>query len=364
MPFWVAVLTLVVRALIRYDPRAWLAAGVVIGLATYNKLLIALLVLGLAAGLLIVGPRRPLRSAPAWAAVAAAVVVALPNPCLPGRQGFPQLSMASALARNKGDEARLTFLPLQLVMIGPLVVQVWVAGVVGLLRRPQWRPLRALPVAYVLICAFLLLSGGQPYYTLGLLLAFWASGCVVLESWVGTRSSRWRILAADVVVHAAVSLLLALPIVPEDRLAHTPLPTVNQVTRDSVGWPAYVHQVASVYRQVPVSERQRSVIVTGNYGEHGALHWYGRQLGLPPAYSGHNALWDLGRPPDTTATLVLVNYAGARVWLAARFQTCRVRATLDNGVRVDNEEQGQPIRICQGPRRPWPKLWRDFQHLH
>jgi len=79
MPFWVAVLTLVVRALIRYDPRAWLAAGVVIGLATYNKLLIALLVLGLAAGLLIVGPRRPLQSAPAWAAVAATVVVALPN---------------------------------------------------------------------------------------------------------------------------------------------------------------------------------------------------------------------------------------------------------------------------------------------
>jgi len=59
---WTAVLLFVIRALRRDEPRWWLAAGVVVGLGLYNKHLIVLLLLGLAAGLLIAGPRRALLS--------------------------------------------------------------------------------------------------------------------------------------------------------------------------------------------------------------------------------------------------------------------------------------------------------------
>jgi hypothetical protein len=363
MPFWAAVLLFVVRALLRPDPRSWVGAGVVAGLATYNKLLVVLLLLALFAALLVVGPRRPLRSAPVWVAAAVAVLVGLPNVLYQVIEGFPQLAMASALAENKGDDARLTLVPLQLILLGPLLVPVWVAGLVALLRRPRWRAVRALPVAYLLVCGFLLISGGQPYYTLGLLLALWAAGCVVVEAWAAKRVVRWAVLGVVVLVNAAVSMVIALPVVPETQLGHTPLPAVNQVTRDSVGWPTYVAEIAAVYRQVPAAERARTVVVTGNYGEHGAVDRYGHQYGLPRAYSGHNALWFLARPPDGTSTVVLVNYGDAGTWLADRFASCQVKARLDNRIGVDNEEQGQPVRICRGPRDPWRRLWADFKHL-
>jgi 4-amino-4-deoxy-L-arabinose transferase-like glycosyltransferase len=363
MPFWAAVLLFVVRALLRRDPRAWVAAGVVAGVATYNKLLVVLLVLALIAGLLVVGPRRPLLSAPVWVAAAVAVLVGLPNLVYQVAEGFPQLAMASALAQNKGDEARLTLVPLQLILLGPLLVPVWVAGLVALLRRPRWRPVRALTVAYLLVCGFLLISGGQPYYTLGLLLALWAAGCVVVEAWAAGRAARWAVLGVAVLLNATVSLVIALPVVPEEQLGHTPLPAVNQVTRDSVGWPTYVEEIAAVYRQVPAAERARTVVVTGNYGEHGAVERYGQRYGLLRAYSGHNALWFLARPPDETSTVVLVNYGDAGTWLADRFASCQVKARLDNRIGVDNEEQGQPVRICRGPREPWRRLWADFKHL-
>ena len=54
---WIAVLLLITRALMRDEPRWWLAAGAVVGLALSNKLLIVLLLISLAIGLLAVGPR-------------------------------------------------------------------------------------------------------------------------------------------------------------------------------------------------------------------------------------------------------------------------------------------------------------------
>jgi hypothetical protein len=48
--------------------------------------------------------------------------------------------------------------------------------------------------------------------------------------------------------------------------------------------------------------------------------------------------------------------------LEAAFNACEVVGRLDNGVGVDNEEQGTPVRICRGRRASWHDLWPSFQH--
>lgn len=45
------------------------------------------------------------------------------------------------------------------------------------------------------------------------------------------------------------------------------------------------------------------------------------------------------------------------------FESCEVRAELDNGYGVENEEVGEPIAVCSGPREPWDQLWPEFAHL-
>ena len=45
------------------------------------------------------------------------------------------------------------------------------------------------------------------------------------------------------------------------------------------------------------------------------------------------------------------------------FGSCEVVARLDNGVGVDNEEQGAPVALCRDPRMPWSALWPRFRHL-
>ncbi|MGI8888996.1 MAG: glycosyltransferase family 39 protein [Nocardioidaceae bacterium] len=79
MPVWPAVLLFVIRAQLRRQPQWWLAAGAVVGLSLYNKLLVAVLLAALAAGAIAVGPRRMLWSKWIVGAGALALVIGFSN---------------------------------------------------------------------------------------------------------------------------------------------------------------------------------------------------------------------------------------------------------------------------------------------
>ena len=49
-------------------------------------------------------------------------------------------------------------------------------------------------------------------------------------------------------------------------------------------------QVAQIYRSIPESEKARTVILAGNYGEAGALDFYGGEYGLPRIVSNQDDL--------------------------------------------------------------------------
>ncbi|MEU0560382.1 glycosyltransferase family 39 protein [Dactylosporangium sp. NPDC006015] len=354
---WLGVVLCVMRASLRELPRYWLAAGLVTGLALYNKHLVILLLLTFAAGLLVAGPRKVLLSPWLWAGAGIALVVGLPNLLYQIANGFPQLDMAAALAENKGDEARITLIPLQLAWLGPFFVPVWVAGIVTLLRNPALRPIRALGVAYPLMLVLLFVIAGQPYYTVGLLSALFAIGAVP----VARRVTRRWILVAGAAVNVGFAILMSLPVLPVGVVGGTPIPAINQGISDQVGWRRYVRQVADVYEALPAQDKPHTVLVTGNYGEAGALDRYGRALGLPDVYSGQNELHRLGPPPESATVVVLVTQGDPS--RSPAFVSCEFKANLDNGYGVENEEQTARVFVCRGLRGTWADLWPGFQHF-
>ena len=83
---------------------------------------------------------------------------------------------------------------------------------------------------------------------------------------------------------------------------------------------------------------------TGNYGEAGALEWYG--VGAP-VYSGHNGWGDWGPPPDDAGPVVVVGYDDPDV----HFTGCRRAATIPRVDGADNEEDRGPVFVCDAPAR-------------
>ena len=359
---WTAALLFVVRAQLRRRPAWWLAAGAVVGLSSYVKLLVVVLVVAVAVGVALVGPRRLLVSRWVLGAGALALLLAAPNAAYQALNGWPQLDVGAALAEENAAEVRVQMWWFLAVLVGPPLVPVWVAGAVALLRRPAWRPVRFLAAALPVLLVLVFAMGSQPYYPFGLVAVLFALGCVPVVAWARRGAAgRRAVLVGAVALNAVVSAVIALPLLPASVVGDTPVPDINQVARDSLGWPQHVEQVAAVVAALTPAERARAVVVASNYGEAGALDRYGPEHDLPPVVSGHNALGARPAPPASVDVAVVV---GGQVERArGLFASCQDAGRLDNGLGVDTEEQGQPIAVCRGPVGGWATVWPALRHL-
>jgi hypothetical protein len=343
---WGLVLLCVLRAELRDQPRWWLVAGAVAGLATYNKLLVLVLLAGIAVGLALVGPRRRLASLYVWGGAALTALIGLPNVIYQLTHGVPQLRMGKALAENNAGEVRWFMWVFLLIALGPPLAVIWAVGL-----RALWRDerVRFLVVVVAVVVLFTFVSGAQPHYPVFVLPLAFAAGVVAMEGRLG------RVWGGLFALNGAVSAVIGLPLVPVGSVGSTPVAGINMLAQDSIGWPAYTDQMTAPYDALP--DRAHTVVVTSNYGEAGAIARYRPDI---PVYSGQNALHDQARPPDDTTTVIFV---GGQFDLARTLFSCRVVARLDTGVGVDTEEQGEPVAVCTDPRSPWPVLWDRLHHL-
>jgi hypothetical protein len=346
---WPLILLCILRAVLRRRGSWFLVAGLVAGLSLYNKLLVLTLLLAVAVGLAVAGPRRA--SVWGWATAGSLLVVVIGAPNLVYQlvHGLPQLQVGSALTAQNAADVRPFVLPFLLVLLGPFLVPIWVAGLVAPFRRPGWRDVRWLPVAFVVIVAIVLVMGAQLYYDLGVLTAVFAIGCVPAAEWAATLGRR-RLVAAGIAVNALAAIAFALPVLPRDSLAGTVLPSWNQSTRDQLGWPTLAAQIGAV----PEADDPATIVLTRNYGEAGAVERYVPAL-AHRVYSGHNAMHDLAAPPAATRNIVAVGYNMS--WLRPMFTRCRTVAHLHDPAGIASQEVGAPIQVCTGRVVPMSAIW-------
>lgn len=363
---WTANCWIVARLLRGGDARWWLALGVVVGLGLENKTLVVALPIALLAGVLISGPRAVLRSPLFPAGVAIAVVLVAPNMIWQATNGWPQFTLSVTIAAGESgtSESRWLLLPYQFVLVSPVLAPVWIVGLIQLFRSSTLVLFRAFGWAWVLLLVTFFAAGGKPYYLAGLFPILLAAGAPAVVGWLRRfgMTARVIILTAALVVSLAVNSVLMLPLVPVDELGDTPIVDINYDAGETVGWPEFTATVAGVVDSLPAAEQSGVVIVTGNYGEAGAIDRFGPALGLPAAYSGHNAFHLWGPPPDH-ANEVVVAVGISRDQLRQHFGSVEAAATIDNGVDLDNDEQGRTVWICRGQLAPWSQSWPAFRHL-
>jgi hypothetical protein len=120
------------------------------------------------------------------------------------------------------------------------------------------------------------------------------------------------------------------------------------------GWPQMARKVAAVYWSLPPAERAKAAFWGNNYGEAAAIDIFGRQLGLPPALSGHNQyhLWG----PQGRDGSVLIIIGGSTKHYDDLFQSHSVAGRIDAPYAMPNETD-RPIYVLRGLKIPMKELW-------
>jgi 4-amino-4-deoxy-L-arabinose transferase-like glycosyltransferase len=352
---WAAIVWLLVRILRGDDVRWWLVVGVIAGIGLENKDTILFLGAGVAVGLLFTWRWDVVRSPWAWAGLGIAGLAWVPNLLWQAANGWPQLAMASQIA-GYAARNRAQVIPLLWLFTGPLLFPVSAAGLMWVLFAPEGKPWRGLGIASVVAVGLVLVTGGKAYYAIGTAPLFMAAGAIIVDRWfarghAGAKMASFGVAAA---LSGALVAYLTLPILPVAIYAKTTLPADVPDTANQAGWPQFVATVERVVAALPPDQRAHAVILTNDYSEASPLVLFG--TGLPPVYSGHNAYWFWGPPPADRTVVVHVGDWRPADW-SEFFVGCRDVAVIDNGLGIENGEQGKAVSVCPGLRAPWTALW-------
>ncbi len=351
---WTAALWVLCRIVRTADVRWFLALGVIAGIGLMNKLTFAFAPAAFGLGLLATPQRRLLANGWAAGGAGAALLIVAPHLWWQVDNGWPIFELSDGISDEAGEN-RLMMVPFQLLFLGlPVAAAVAVTGY-RQLRGRALVPYRFVPIGFLVLLVLLLVTAGKPYYAAGALPALIGLAASDLVGWC----RRHRVLVGSLLaVNAAVSVLMALPVLPVERYVDSPVSALNPEPGEMIGWPDFVDQVAALYREVDDGSGT-TVVLTGNYGEAGAIEHYGAARGLPPAYSGHNSYADVRVPPEAQGPVLVVGYGDPR-WLLSG---CAPIGSIVMPYDVDNEEQGMPVWRCAAPSRPWAELWPDLRHI-
>jgi hypothetical protein len=364
--FWAVTLLLVMKLLASRDPRWWVAIGACVGVASEAKWNIGFLVVTLAAGFLATDARRMLRSRYLLAGGLIAAALAAPDLIWQAAHGWPSIDVFRALQGDAGHN-RALYWPGQVLFTGLVLAPVWVTGAIWSVRSEAARRFRPVGIACVLAIVLQFVLGGKAYYPGGAYTFLLAAGCVPAERWLAARRPlAGRIAPAAVLAGAMVGVALVgspvtLPVLPARALHAFPVQKINYDLGEEIAWPKLVALVSREYHALPAAQRQQATILTGNYGEAGAIDRYGPGLGLPQVYSGANNFWLWGPPPAADTAAIAVNLDPA--FLHREFRHVRLAATFWNGLGVSDDEQGAQVFVVTGLRTSWAQAWPEFRHF-
>jgi hypothetical protein len=126
---------------------------------------------------------------------------------------------------------------------------------------------------------------------------------------------------------------------------------------DMLGWEERVQAVARVYASLDPVRRAKAVVITVNWGEAGALDFYGPRYGLPGVISPSGSYWFFG--PGEKHGEVLVTLGFHEKWLRGFCRAVTAGDHVTNAWTVE-EEQDLTVYVCEDPRTTlqawWPSL--------
>ena len=377
---WMGCIYFAILAIEREDPRYWLWFGVVAGVGLEEKYSIAVLGFAVVVGVVLTAQRRAIASKWVWVGGLAAFLIFLPNFLWNVRHHWPFVELMHNIKADGRDVvlSPAAYFSQQILLVHPVLAPLWIIGVLAFFFSARLKPYRFLGWSYLVAFVVFVALKGKNYYLMPIYPVYLAAGALMIESLIERVHKRWlKPVIVGVLLMAGVWLApLVLPVLPIDgfiaymknlpikvpRSEHSHMGAVlPQHYADQFGWVEIVAEVNEAYGKLSAEERPGCAIFAQDYGQAGAIDFFGRRYGLPPALSGHQSYFLWGPRGYSGNCMIVLD--DSRQKLETLFQSVEyVGTSTDNTYALEREV---PVYICRGSKFGsladlWPKLknWR------
>ncbi len=370
-----AFLFCLVRFLRTGNKRLWIVLGFLAGLACLTKMTLLFLGPGFLVALLASKYRRDLITPWPWLGAGLCLVLVSPYLLWQSANHWPTLEYWMNYGSQRVYQASLQQYLINILMyVSPLLLPLWLVGLVRIFRRLNGVNYRFLGILFLVTFALLFKLHATARMIIELFIPLLAAGAVFTEEGI-TRLSwgKWVKAVVPMYMLAAglVNISFSLPVIPIESLPaiirpfqflYQPLREFNFDTNNPpiflsgrTEWDELVRMVADVYHALPAEERAVAGIYTDLYATAGAVDQFGPQYELPHAVSSslNYYLWGPGYSWD-----VMIIVSSRPNLMSVFFDECEQKAVFLHkyiGFTRFN------VLVCRKPLVPVDKIWGSIK---
>jgi len=265
----------------------------------------------------------------------------------------------------------LQFFVQQTLLVHPFTAPIWITGLLAFFFSTRLKVYRVLGWSYLVSYAVFFVLHGKSYYLAPIYPMLLAAGAVVIEAYIERTRHTWLKPALVTVLLAGGAYFapVVIPILPVDKfIAYTSylpmkLPHMEhravlpQWYADQFGWQEIVSETAQAWNRIPPEQRDDCGIFAQDYGQAGAIDFFGPRYGLPHALSGHQTYFLWGPRGYSGNCLIVLD--DRKEALDRLFEQVEYVGTSPNNPYALEREI--PVFICKGAKfgslaQLWQKL--------
>ena len=365
---------------VKRDARYWLLFGVVAGFGLEEKYSILIFGFGVVVGLLLTAERKFLLNKWLWLGGVIALLIFLPNLIWNVQHDWPFVELMRNIKADGRDVALspLAFFAQQVLLVHPLNAVIWIPGAIALLVGARFRQFRFLGWCYLVCFVMFVVLKGKNYYLAPIYPMLLAAGAVIIEPLIERTRQFWLKPAMIVVllvggawfaplvvpvlsVDQFIAYMRKLPFdVPRSEHSHERA-VLPQHYADQFGWEEITAKTAEAWSKLSAEEKTDCGIFAQDYGQAGAIDFFGKRYGLPPALSGHQTYYLWGPRGYSGRCMIVLD--DDKETLEQLFEHVEfVGTSTDNPYALEREIS---VWICKGSKfgtleELWPKVkkWR------
>ena len=362
-------------------PSLYIYTGILSGIGIMNKHTFFILIVVLVFALLLTKEQKILFNRWAFSSLLIAAVIVLPNVLWQIANGYPSLEFYHNITFSKNVYTPPgAFLLQQILMIAPFALPLTLAGIIYLMLNKELKEFRFLAFFFVGTIVLIMLTGSsRPDRTLYAYPVVFASGALFIERILSRYKTKIFHAVPLLIMISGLGFVLplVLPYFPYEtvkkyveaiglntEIERGKKPPLPQLLADKIGWEEKVGIMSEAYISLPVTDRKKVILAGSNYGQAGALDYYGRKFGFPPAVCGHNNYYLWSKENLHGEVLLQMDKFDSLHSYKSIFDSVEVFNKQFTNKYVSGHENELAVFICRGPKYPFTQLLDRGKNYH